>query len=177
MKIACFAAAIVLLTSCSEPAQTVGEPSASPAIQLLEPSGQLNADALLKGLSLTDPEQLQSGRGTKKHRWNIAGIDPAQASLEVIGNNQQDADLLGGHCTEYNVQGEAVFPWSEQGACRKLLHALLANTVNRPAALADDLIAAAAAAAPTAAVHSFKDLDVELASDGFFFLRKPSRNP
>lgn len=177
MKIACFAAAIALLTSCSEPAQPIAEPNSSTTIKLLEPSGQLNADTLLKGLSLTNPEQLQSGRGTKKHRWNIVGIDPAQASLEVIGNNQQDADLLGGHCTEYSPQGNAVFPWTEQGACRRLLLGILANTVNRPDELTTAIIAAAVAAAPTAAVHSFQDINVELASDGFFFLRKPSRNP
>lgn len=168
---------MALLAGCSQEKPASHSPAPTQAIQLLPQLEVMDADRLVKGLRLTGRQEMRSGDGRLKQRWYIAGLSEAQASLEVIGNNQQDADLLGGHCTEYNAQGDAVFPWPEQGACRRLLLGILANTVNHPDELTNAIIAEAAAAAPTAAVHSFKDLDVELASDGFFFLRKPSRNP
>lgn len=177
LKIIYACAGVALLVGCSQEHPANYSPAPIPAIQLLPDLKMMDADSLVKGLRLTGHQEMQSGDGRLKQRWYIAGLPEAQASLEIIGDNQKDADLLSGHCSEYNAQGSTVFPWPEQGACRQLLRGILTNTVNQPEELTNAMITKAAAAAPTAAVHSFKDLDVELSSDGFFFLRKPSRNP
>lgn len=170
-----FGPLLAFLAGCSGHTDTVPPPSS--AITLLQPDGRLDANLLISGLSLENYEDGTSGAGLKRQRWNVAGLPPENTRLEIIGNNLKDADLLGGYCQEFDQAGNAKWPWSENGTCWKFMRGVLTNTVDKPDLLLQELILKADQNTPEIGVHSFHVLDVELASDGFFFLRRPGRQP
>lgn len=168
-----FAALLPFLVGCGGSSDTALPATVS--ITLLQPDGRLDTDSLITGLSLTNHEDGTSGAGLKRQRWDVPGLPSEQAKLEIIGDNPQDADLVGGHCQEFDQAGSTKWPWPESGTCWKLLRGLLANTVDQPDVLLKGLVQAATQNAPATAIHDFPVLGIELDADGFFFLRKPGR--
>lgn len=137
----------------------------------------LSASTLTKGLPLTGRESLKSGKGQLKQRWEIKGGRQVMGSLETIGNQQGDLINLGGQCREFDKQGMELkpAPWPKTSFCHRFFVRLMANTVQQPDAVASLMLAGAQRAATSSFRMEQGDISIELASDGYFFMRRVSR--
>lgn len=133
---------------------------------------RLDASVLIRGLPLLNHQVLRSGDGRTKQLWDIKGVE--FATFEVIGNIQSDADSVGWQCHEFDADGNVQSPARDSSFCRKFFVNVLKTVVDRPTDVADDLILAAEAKSPGAAIKRLGDISIE--TDGeFYSLRRLSR--
>lgn len=133
---------------------------------------RLDWKAITKNLPLADKKITKSGTGKTKQVWKIKGNQFAQ--LEVIGNNQNDADSVGWNCSEFDRNGNQIKQFSPESFCYRFFVRVLANVVGKPDVLAKKLLAQATQIHPRAATETFGDITIE--TDGeYYFLRRASR--
>jgi hypothetical protein len=147
---------------------------AAPDVKVTLQNGKIDSRLIMKGLSIGKKEQGKSDNGRLRSRWKINGTE--FGTVEIIGNNQADADLLGGSCSEFNKAGNEVWPWTKNSNCRKLFVKLMENTVDKPEQTAEFLIKNATQKAPQCGEIRIGDISIELSKEGgYFFIRRWSR--
>lgn len=164
----------------TEPPKTPSLPSDSQAsveevIRITVDGQKLDWEKLTKGLPLTKHKWLRSGNNRKKQWARIKTVPEYMGSIELIGNDQKDADLFGGNCNEFDKQGNSVWPWKKDGPCYTFFTKLMGNVSDTPEALRDFLIADATRKQPVTGELRRGDLSFELSRDSFFFIRRWSR--
>lgn len=135
-------------------------------------SDALSAAVFAKTLPLANRQVTKSGDGRMKQQWTIRGID--RGKFEMIGNVQNDADLLGWNCAEYDSKGEYLNPSAEASFCRNFFITVLKQLVPNPDATALDLLQKTLKTKPASVTRQIGDLLIE--TDGeFYFVRRKSR--
>jgi hypothetical protein len=155
---------LVGLTACSGPED-------APSVHRLT-ADRIDASALVIGLPLSEKTVALSGNGRRRVTWKVSGTD-ALSSLEIIGNNQGDADHVGFSCAEFDAAGNSLPETRPGSLCRKLYGTLLSHFVTDGQQLADTLMAQAEKQKYTAGLI-IGDFSFE-SYDGFNFVRRMSR--
>jgi hypothetical protein len=135
----------------------------------------IDSSALRSGLGLIDRALGESGDGRMRVRWHLpASVGPANTPdrLEIIGNDQADADLVAWTCTSFDESGSFVRP-TPTSRCGKFFRSVLANIVTNPDDLTSALLARADDTRGTAYWIS-GDFSVETDSQ-YYFIRRESR--
>jgi hypothetical protein len=128
---------------------------------------KIDAKTVIAELPLTNHQVLKSGDGRKKQLWSIKGY--GYSRLEIIGDDQSDADQVGMNCATYDKNGKTVSPVDPSAPCHVLFVKLLAKFISTPEYLANGLL--------ERAVHSKRTADQTLddfsfETDGqFYFVR------
>lgn len=149
--------------------QTISTSATLSESKLTIPNSQLDHERILTGLTLTTPSQDKSDNGRYRQRWVIRDID----MLEIIGDNQNDADVIAWKCGEYDGSGNNVNPVPLQSFCGKFFIAILKNIVTDPDHLASSLLLETSETKQDAYWIS-EDISIE--TDGYFYtIRRTSR--
>jgi len=161
-------ASLLVLVSCKGPELPA---SAAPKPELIV--RQIDAVAVAAGLPFYGaPKQTVGGNGRLKQVWQISGSD--MNKLEVIGNDQADADLVGWNCSDYNKAGDRIHPLDPASRCHKLFVQVLGKFVTEAPALASALIKEGVEINPRSASKEVGDFSFE--TDGeYYFVRRISR--
>lgn len=132
---------------------------------------RLNATALTRGLPLYGRKMGQSDNGRKKQSWQISGFDTG-ATFEIIGNDQDDADVVAWHCAQYDDNGNRK-PAAPGSKCFVFFKRVLQGIFTSPDSIATELLARSGSEGTTVSAD-YGDLRVE--TDGeFYFIRRISR--
>ena len=132
---------------------------------------RIASTAVAEGLPLGKRSDTRSGDGRKKSVWPINDLDFGK--LEVIGNDQQDADLIAWNCVTFVASGEILPALPSSHFCHRLFVQVLGKFISTPDVIAKALLSEAARSRATAA-HIVGDFSIE--TDGeFFFVRRWSR--
>jgi hypothetical protein len=132
---------------------------------------RIDSKKVTEGMPLVKSDVGKSGNGRVRHRWVIKGH--GMGRLEIIGNDQSDADLVGMHCVSYDKQGNGISPVPATARCHKLFVQLLSKFTSTPESFAKKLIEESA---QSKATESRRLDDFSLESDGeFYFVRRWSR--
>jgi len=130
---------------------------------------QLDANTVTHGLSISRKETGESDNGRVRVRWAIKDND----QLEIVGDDQSDADLIAWHCGSYGAADNYLSPVPLDSFCGTFFKSLLTNIVSSPSEVASKLLTHADSIKGTA-IWSSGDFSVE--TDGqFFFVRRQSR--
>lgn len=125
-------------------------------------TNRIDASAAILNLPLTAHETSTSDLGYVRQRWKIDGVD--SATLEVIGDDQSNARVMGWSCAEYDDNG-SMRPASVEGSrCGDLLGTVLANFVDESVELKRFLLASV----------DVRQRDAVFESDGLSFEADPS---
>lgn len=132
----------------------------------------LDAGVLMKGLPLQGREVGESDNGRLRVRWKIRGA--RYSVIEVIGDDQHDADTIGWQCQQFDKAGDRI----EQGKdtfCGQFFIKVLSPLVTNAELIAGYLIDHAKMNTEgQSSVLTYGDLSIE--TDGrFYFLRRISR--
>lgn len=98
----------------------------------------INAAKVVEGLPLTKHEVAKSANGRKRQRWVIEGVDSGK--IEIIGNDQADADQVSMHCLTFDKAGNAIPAVSAKSPCQQLFIKLLAKFTTTPESFAKRII-------------------------------------
>jgi len=132
---------------------------------------KIDGKALSSMLSLYGRKESASGNGRVKTLWSIKGLK--SGSVEIIGNNQKDADQIGWQTPEFDTSGNYVKITSSTFTYRFFVKTL-AYFVDKPNTLADELLIEADPKINKTASRCIGDLSFE--TDGiYFFVRHNSR--
>lgn len=140
-------------------------------------SSQLLVDKLdwkivTHNLPLVEHKTTESGSGKMKQLWKIKG--QKFGHFEVIGDDQNDADIVGWNCHEFDKQGNRVNPINQKTFCHQFFVMVLRNIVDKPDVLANYLFVEANNIHPQTASEKLGDISIE--TDGeFYFIRRISR--
>jgi hypothetical protein len=157
----CAFLSLAVLQACSNPS----EPP-PPHILLVE---RIDAKVVTSGLPISGMSVDRSSNGQKRVTWKVAGAGPL-GHLEIIGNDQSNADQVGFACAEFDAKGNLATQMREDSLCRKLYGVLLSHFVTDGPALATKLMEQAEQNKRTAALivgdFSFDTFE------GFSFVRR-----
>lgn len=131
----------------------------------------LDAKQLTKGLKLTNHQITRSNLDRVKHTWDIP-LMMTDAGMEIIGDNQADADVMAWHCWEHDAAGDRIPAAGASSLCRRLFERVLSNVVTQPVAVADYLLARAVRFAPKDGYLVRGGVSIEVSASGFYFVRK-----
>lgn len=132
---------------------------------------RINAESISKEMPVADRKVLKSGDGRKKQSWSIKGVDIGH--IEIIGNDQSDADQAAMRCAAFDRHGNAASPVPEASACHRLFVKLLSGFTTTPERFAKNLIEESAKSGVT---ESRRLGDLSFETDGtFYFVRRWSR--
>lgn len=174
---ALFVTYLVLLFSCSNepPKQQPDESPKAEFVQTVQPilrSELINSDSLALHLPLYSRKNTKSGTDKNKTMWKIKGFELAK--FEVIGDNQEDADLLGWNMAEYDDKDNYIEHLSTKKT-QEFFELVLSQFIDNPKEICQAIRAELKANGFTTAAYNVGDLSIE--SDGqFFFIRRISRN-
>lgn len=140
---------VACLVGCSESRETqiVSEqtekvPSVSNATTEIIPNdpkkfkiSTINASEIIRGVKLGKMESGESGNGRTRIRWSLNERD----KLEIIGNDQSDADVVAWQCNTFDKAGKFLMP-AEGSVCFKFFESVLSNVVYSPRDVANSLI-------------------------------------
>lgn len=130
---------------------------------------RIDASAITRGLQLSHEERGTSDNGRVRVRWTIKDLN----RLEIIGNDQADADLVGWSCSTYDGSGNYISPVPIDSPCGKFFESLLANVVSSPNDLAQKLLNRTHKTSGDA-IWVSGDFSIET-NGQFFFVRRTSR--
>lgn len=132
-------------------------------------NSQLDSKAIIAGLSLSAPSKDKSDNGRIRQRWTIRDTD----QLEIVGDNQNDADVIAWKCGEYDNSDNLVSPVPLQSFCGKLFIAILNNITSNSDDIANKLLLETS---QTQTDASWTSEDISIETDGYFYIiRRTSR--
>jgi hypothetical protein len=100
---------------------------------------RIDAAEVIHGLPISEMSVATSSNGRKRVTWKVAGGGPL-GSLEIIGNDQSNADQVGLVCDEFDDKGGVATHMRADSLCRKLYGVLLSHFVTDGPALATKLM-------------------------------------
>lgn len=133
---------------------------------------RIDAAKVIAGLPLSRHQVTESGNGRKKQQWKIKDAGPL-GKLEIIGNNQSDADLIGWNCAQFDSAGNSISHVPPDMICHRFFVQVLGKFTSNPAALAEKLIVSAEKTKTTQS-QRIGDFSFET-GEGFYFVRRWSR--
>lgn len=125
---------------------------------------KIDAARVIEGFPLTGRQVLKSGDGRKKQLWSIKGMETS--AIEIIGNDQSDADQVAMHCVTFDKNGNAVSPVPTSAPCHVLFVRLLGKFTATPDSFAKKLIEESMRSKQTEARRLD---DISLETDGEFY--------
>jgi hypothetical protein len=125
-------ATVIFLTCVMFAGEAIG---ASPLLI----TDKIDAKKVIDGLPLINHEVLKSGNGRKKQLWSIKGYGEF-SKLEIIGDDQSDADQVGMNCAVYDKNGKTVSPVAPSAPCHVMFVKLLSKFTSTPEAFAKMLL-------------------------------------
>jgi len=132
----------------------------------------IDASKVTEGMPITDHKILKSGDGRKKQLWSVQAM--GNSTIEIIGNDQSDADQVGLRCVTFDKSGNADSPLLPNAQCHKLFVKLLAKFTSVPDSFAQKLIEESIRSGKT---ESRRLDDFSFETDGeFYFVRRLSRS-
>jgi hypothetical protein len=127
----------------------------------------LNAGYVTEGLPLAEKKVGKSDNGRKRVRWSIPGAE--QGVVEIIGDMEDDADVVAWRCANYDEAGQMIWPMPGN-PCYDLSLKIYSKLIDKPEETLAALLSRAKAKGGDAAVE-YGPLRLEV--DGhFFFVRQ-----
>lgn len=127
----CAMLSLAVLQACSSQSE-----QPPPHVLLVE---RIDAAVITGGLPISEMSIATNSNGRKRVTWKVAGAGPL-GHLEIIGNDQSNADQVGFACEEFDDKGGAATNMRADSLCRKLYGVLLSHFVTDGPALATKLM-------------------------------------
>lgn len=136
---------------------------------------KIDSEAVVLGLPVDLHEIVKSGNGKVKQVWRIVADDNQEyLKFEVIGDNQQDADLIAWNCEQFDKAGAAVSQVQESSFCHSFFINVLEKFLTNPELVTVGLLNKVKESQANA-IHEVGDFSFE--TDGrYYFIRRISRN-
>lgn len=135
---------------------------------------KIDSEVVIAGLPIDKHENAESDNGRVKQVWRIKADDKQDhLKLEVIGNNQADADLMAWNCAQFDAAGNYKDQSPKSSFCHTFFVKVLDRFVSNPDVLAESLLSKSKGSAVNA-IREIGNLSFE--TDGqYYFIRKISR--
>jgi hypothetical protein len=135
---------------------------------------KIDSEVVIAGLPLDQHLNTESGNGRVKQTWRIIADDKQEyLKLEIIGNNQSDADLMAWNCAQFDSSGSYKDQTPESSFCHTLFVKVLDKFISNPETIAERLLNESKVS-KIRAIYETGDLSFE--TDGqYYFIRRISR--
>lgn len=135
---------------------------------------KIDGEAVVVGLPIDKRENTKSDNGRVKQTWRIIADDKQEyLKFEVIGDNQQDADLIAWNCEQFDKAGASISQVQESSFCHSFFINVLDRFVTNPELVTVGLLSKAHETNGNV-VHQVGDFSFE--TDGkFYFIRRIGR--
>lgn len=159
---------ITCLLSCSDKA-----PDSNYKESVLKVAS-INSEVVIVDLPLDQHLNTESGNGRVKQTWRIIADDKQEhLKLEVIGNNQADADLMAWSCVQFDSGGSYKDQTPKSSFCHTFFVKVLDKFISNPEAISERLMNETKVS-KIRAIYETGDLSFETNGE-FYFIRRISR--